>query len=169
MIVTGIGLTLLVLLPADFQLTIFFFCLAIIGIDMGLFAAPNTTGIMNSLPIDKRGEGNGIRQTISNIGNVISMVMFFTLTITIFTSYLPAEISKVIAEYGMTSLNLSNISPSNLLFASLLGYNPISTLPSSYIKQLSPQLINLLSSRQFLPSLLFQPFTRSLHVSSSSQ
>jgi MFS family permease len=164
MIVAGIGLTLLVLLPADFQLASFFLCLAIIGVGMGLFAAPNTAGIMNSLPIDKRGEGNGIRQTISNIGNVISMVMFFTLTITIFTSYLPVEISKVIAEYDISSLNLSNLSPSNLLFASLLGYNPINTLPSSSIKQLSPQLINLLSSKQFLPSLLSQPFTSSLHT-----
>ena len=51
------------------------------GIGMGLFAAPNMAGIMNSSPPDKRGAASGMRATFQNSGMVLSVGVFFSLMI----------------------------------------------------------------------------------------
>ena len=52
---SAIGFLLLVALPVDFTYWELALVIFLIGVAMGLFAAPNLTGIMNSLPPDQRG------------------------------------------------------------------------------------------------------------------
>ena len=58
---------------------------------MGLFAAPNTTGIMNSVPPDQRGAASGMRATFQNTGMVLSIGVFFSLMIVGLAATLPAH------------------------------------------------------------------------------
>jgi MFS family permease len=55
----GSGLALLGLqaLPTDFPYPLFALLLLLVGLSLGLFAAPNTSAVMNSLPANQRGAG----------------------------------------------------------------------------------------------------------------
>ena len=48
---------------------------------MGMFIAPNQTGIMNSLPASQRGAGAGMAGTFNSSAQVLSIGIFFTLMI----------------------------------------------------------------------------------------
>ncbi|MCW1293770.1 MAG: MFS transporter [Candidatus Rehaiarchaeum fermentans] len=168
LIIMIIGFALLTTLPANFNLYEFLAILFFTGIGNGLFAAPNTTAIMNSLPIDVRGEGNGVRQTIGNVARVVSLSMFFTIAITYFVTYLPSQINNYLSSLGAPSSLikvLSNIPGSDLLFASLLGYNPINYLPSQISSLIPSSILNSLKSTTFLPNVISSPFIKALRIS----
>ena len=59
MVGAALSFGLLELLPVDFSYLAFAALLLLNGLAMGLFAAPNRAGIMNSLPPDERGAGVG--------------------------------------------------------------------------------------------------------------
>ena len=63
------------------------------GIGVGMFAAPNTTGIMNSVPSDQRGVASGMRATFQNTGMVLSIGLFFSLMVVGLSSSLPSSMS----------------------------------------------------------------------------
>ncbi len=69
------------LLPVDFRYVWFAALLLLIGLAMGLFASPNQTGIMNSLPPNRRGVGAGMAATFQNSAMVLSIGIFFSLMI----------------------------------------------------------------------------------------
>jgi len=79
MAITAIGFVLLNLMPGDFNRWVFFAILLLMGCGMGLFAAPNTTSIMNSVPAEVRGVASGMRGTFQNAGMMVSMAVFFTI------------------------------------------------------------------------------------------
>jgi MFS family permease len=47
--------------------------LSIVGVGLGLFAAPNMSSIMGSVPPEKRGVASGVRATLFNAGSVVSI------------------------------------------------------------------------------------------------
>ena len=49
------------------------------GIGGGMFAAPNTASIMNSVPPEHRGAASGMRATLQNTGQTVSLAVFFTV------------------------------------------------------------------------------------------
>ncbi|HEY2999047.1 MAG TPA: MFS transporter [Acidimicrobiales bacterium] len=55
MLLAAASFGFLMLLPANFGFPVFALLLLMNGVGMGLFAAPNTTGIMNSVPAGQRG------------------------------------------------------------------------------------------------------------------
>lgn len=57
---------LLMVLPANFAFPVFAVLLLLNGVGMGLFAAPNTTGIMNRVAARRRGGASGMRATFQN-------------------------------------------------------------------------------------------------------
>ena len=61
------------LLPSDFSYLIFAALLLANGLGSGLFVAPNTTQIMNSVPAQERGQASGVRATTTNAGQVLSI------------------------------------------------------------------------------------------------
>jgi MFS family permease len=62
----------LMLLPADISYWAFAWPLVLNGIGSGLFSAPNTTAIMNSVPANQRGSASGMRATFFNAGTSLS-------------------------------------------------------------------------------------------------
>jgi MFS family permease len=63
MLLTVASFAALLLLPIDFPYPLFALLLLANGIGSGLFAAPNTAGIMNSVPARQRGAASGMRAT----------------------------------------------------------------------------------------------------------
>lgn len=168
LIIIGVSMFLLTTLPYNFNLAEFEAILLLNGIGYGLFSAPNTTSIMNALPPRVRGVGNGMRQTFNNIGSTISMAIFFTITITVFTQYLPANIVKAAVAEGLpqqVASMLANIPATGLLFAAFLGVNPSDALPPSIRSQLPQSILKILDSNTFLPSILGPSFMLGLRVS----
>src|SRR4026207_1690110 len=59
------------------------------GVGPGLFASPNGAGVMNALPPTQRGAGAGMLATFQNTASVLSIGVFFTLMIVGLASSLP--------------------------------------------------------------------------------
>jgi EmrB/QacA subfamily drug resistance transporter len=168
MLVSAAGFLLLTTLPTDFAFPLFAFYLFITGVGMGMFAAPNTASIMNSVPARYRSIASGMRATFINAGMVISMSAFFTVVITGLSASLPDSLRSGLSGAGAPLAILdaaSKLPPASALFAALLGYNPFASLLSPTVAaQLTPATIARLQSPQFFSSLIGGPFTNSLHV-----
>ena len=80
------------LLPVDFNYWAFAGLLVLNGIGSGLFSAPNTTAIMNSVPARQRGAASGMRGTFFNAGSSLSIGIFFSLMIAGLAATLPTTL-----------------------------------------------------------------------------
>ncbi len=168
MIITSIGLFLLTLLPYNFNVVPFELIMFLIGVGGGLFAAPNTTAIMNAVASKDRASANGMRMTINNVSATISMAIFFSITITVFSQKLPsAMISSSLAigvPYQLAKI-LSAIPPSGALFGAFLGVNPMSVIPAQLLSTLSPSTLAALESNTFFPKVIGPSFMVGLSYS----
>jgi hypothetical protein len=134
---------------------------------MGLFAAPNLTGIMNSLPPDQRGSGAGMAATFQNSASVLSIGVFFSLIIVGLSSTLPAVLFHGLASHGVpqgAAAQVSHLPPVGSLFASFLGYNPVGTLLSGTLPHLPHATAAYLTGHKFFPSLVSHPFATGIHT-----
>src|SRR5205085_2982128 len=134
MLAAAASFGLLMLLPADFAFPVFALLLLLNGVGMGLFTAPNTTGIMNSVPAGQRGAASGMRATFQNTGMVLSIGVFFSLMIVGLSSSLPASMSAGLDANGVapaTAEHIAHLPPVGSLFAAFLGYNPVENLLGS--------------------------------------
>ena len=114
MIGSAIGFLLLVAIPINFSYWEFAVVILLIGAAMGLFAAPNLTGIMNSLPPNQRGSGAGMAATFQNSASVLSIGVFFSLIIVGLSSTLPAVLYHGLASHGVphgAALQVSKLPP----------------------------------------------------------
>ncbi|HKO26789.1 MAG TPA: MFS transporter [Solirubrobacteraceae bacterium] len=167
MIASAIGFLLLIALPIDFAYWEFGVVIFLIGAAMGLFAAPNLTGIMNSLPPDQRGSGAGMAATFQNSASVLSIGVFFSLIIVGLSSSLPAVLFHGLASHGVpqgAAAQVSHLPPVGSLFASFLGYNPIGTLLSGTLPHLPHATAAYLTGHKFFPSLVSRPFASGIHT-----
>src|SRR5437764_13451819 len=131
MLLAAASFGLLMVLPVNFAYPAFMALLVLNGIGSGLFAAPNTTGIMNSVPARQRGAASGMRATFMNSGMVLSIGLFFSLMIAGLASSLPATMEQGLVANGVpveTASHVANLPPVGSLFAAFLGYNPMQTL-----------------------------------------
>jgi len=165
MAIVGISLYLLTLLPYNFNLLEFELIIFINGLGNGLFASPNTTSIMNSISSKDRGTGNGMRMTFNNIGATISMAIFFSITITVFSQQVPEAMYNALINILPQSIAiyLSKLPPSGLLFATFLGMDPLQAIKNSSL--LPSSALKVLSSPTFLPSIIGPPFINGLRIS----
>ena len=79
----------LLALPTNFSYWAFGLLVLLNGIGGGLFSAPNSTAIMNSVPANQRGGAAGAQATFLNSGMVLSIGIFFSLMIAGLASTLP--------------------------------------------------------------------------------
>ncbi|MGW7023741.1 MFS transporter [Streptomyces decoyicus] len=155
-------------LPVDFDYPSFALILLLNGIGMGLFAAPNRAAIMNSLPPDQRGVGAGISTTFQNSAMVLSIGIFFSLMIAGLAGALPRALTTGLTAQGVPAPDAAKVAalpPVGVLFASLLGYNPVRTLLGPQVLgHLPPGHAAYLTGREFFPQLISQPFSDGLAV-----
>jgi MFS family permease len=168
MLVGAAGFVALSFLPANFNPMYFGILIFILGIGQGMFAAPNTTAIMNSLPPEKRGAGSGMRATFTNISFMFSLAIFFTLLVTGTTQTMPSALYNGLVSQNVSSsvaLSISKLPTTSALFAALLGYNPLATiLPSNVLAALPAQNSNTILGTSFFPNLISKPFMSGLRV-----
>ena len=121
----------LMLLPIVFPYWIFGALIFLNGIGSGLFASPNTSAIMSSVPANQRGSASGMRSTFQNSGMALSIGIFFSLMVAGLTSTLPKTLTAGLTGQGVpldVASKVAHLPPVSTLFAALLGYNPIHNL-----------------------------------------
>ncbi len=172
MVAAAASFALLMLLPANFAFPVFALLLLLNGVGMGLFAAPNTTGIMNGVPARQRGAASGMRATFQNTGMVLSIGVFFSLMIVGLSSSLPHTMSEGLLANGVapaTAERISHLPPVGSLFAAFLGYNPVENLLGSQAAAgVTVAQWRTLTGKDFFPHLIAEPFMHSLRIALSA-
>jgi MFS family permease len=167
-LLAAVSFGLLMLLPADFAFPIFAALLLLNGLGVGMFAAPNTTGIMNSVPNHQRGVASGMRATFQNTGMVLSIGLFFSLMVVGLSSSLPKSMTSGLVANGVpvaTAQHIAEAPPVGSLFAAFLGYNPMAKLvPADTLAKLTPQQSATITGKEFFPKLISAPFMDGLRI-----
>jgi MFS family permease len=166
MLLSAVAYLLLMTFPPDFSYLPFALVMGLSGLGMGLFVAPNTSSIMNSVPASERGAASGMRVTFGNAGMPLSMGLFFTLMVIGLNAKVPAALYGGLTAHSVpaaTAAQVAHLPPLGYLFASLLGYNPLAqVLGPSVLSHLPAGQADILTSRSFFPSLIGGPFKHGL-------
>ena len=167
MIINVIGFLLLMALPVNFSYPVFALIIFVLGIGQGMFAAPNTTSVMNAVPPEHRGITAGMRATFTNMSFMFSIVIFFTLLVVGLGTALPGALyTSLIAQSVPTAAAhaVSQLPPTSALFAALLGYNPMLTLlPHNVTAAIPKANLTVITGNEFFPSLVSAPFADGIH------
>jgi MFS family permease len=166
LVMVAVSFILLQALPVNFGYPTFAALLFMNSVGMGLFIAPNQTGIMNSLPADQRGAGAGMAATFNSSAQVLSIGIFFTLMILGLAASLPTALLHGLEAQGVataTATRVSHLPPVGSLFAAFLGYNPMATLlgPSA-LHHMTTAQAHYITGRSFFPHLISAPFGKGL-------
>jgi MFS family permease len=169
LLIAACAFTGLMLLPVNFSYWAFAPIIFFNGVGSGLFAAPNTSAIMSSVPPWHRGAASGMRSTFQNSGMSLSIGIFFSLMIAGLASTMPRTLTSGLRAQGVPAAVASHIAhlpPVSTLFSALLGYNPMRTLlgPSGVLSKLPAKNVALLTGRQFFPHLISGPFHHGLII-----
>ncbi|VVB60759.1 Putative multidrug resistance protein MdtD [uncultured archaeon] len=82
------------------------------GIGTGMFASPNMSLIMSSVPAETRGAASGMRATIQNVAQSLSMTIYFAILIIALEShFLDTALAKVPASSALFSVFLGLAPP----------------------------------------------------------
>jgi MFS family permease len=165
---SGIVFLLFNLLPMNFSYVWFAILLLLVGLALGLFFAPNTASVMNSLPADQRGAGAGMLNTFQNSAQVFSIGLFFTVITLGLAARLPHALNAGLVAQGVPAAQahqIAGLPPIGSLFAAFLGFNPIQQLlPSAHAAHVSAAHYQYLTGRGFFPHLISAPFGYGLHL-----
>ena len=167
LVLAGLSLLGLQALPMDFSYPEFAALVLLVGFSMGLFAAPNTSAVMNSLPLNQRGSGSGMLNTFQNSAAVLSMGFFFTIITFGLAAKLPAALFKGLTAQGVpgaAATAASHLPPIASLFSAFLGFNPIKQMISPAVLAAPGVHTTVLLSRSFFPSLIAGPFGHGLRI-----
>ena len=166
MVVGAATFLLLMALPADFSYSTFALLLFANGLGSGLFVAPNSTQIMNSVPVGERGQASGVRATATNAGQVLSIGIFFSLMLVGLAASLPQAMEAgLVAQHvpAEVARQVAGTPPVASLFAAFLGYNPMGELiPAGVLHALPAGDVAVLTGHTFFPGLMAGPFKQGL-------
>jgi MFS family permease len=159
----------LMVLPVDFPYWAFALLIAANGIGSGMFASPNSSSIMGSVPARHRGAASGMRATFQNSGTALSIGVFFSLMIAGLASNLPHTLTSGLQHQGVVpgaAHHIGSLPPVSSLFAAVLGVNPVQHLlaPMHALAPLSEASRRILTGREFFPELISGPFHQGLVV-----
>ncbi len=169
LLVAACAFTGLMLIPVNFPYWAFASLIFCNGVGSGLFASPNTSAIMGSVPARHRGAASGMRSTFQNSGMSLSIGIFFSLMIAGLASTLPRTLTSGLHAQGVplgVASHLSHLPPVSTLFAAFLGYNPVRNLlaPTGALGTLPPHNVAVLTGTQFFPHLISGPFHHGLVI-----
>ncbi|WP_082393450.1 MFS transporter [Nocardia arizonensis] len=167
-LITGATFIALLLIPVDFDYPVFALIMLINGLGSGLFFSPNTAAIMSSVPASERGAASGMRGTLFNGGNALSMGIFFSLMVVGLAATLPSALDTGLRAQGVSAgaaADMAAMPPVASLFAAFLGFNPIQELlgPSGELDRPGVHA-DVLTGQEFFPNLLTGPFHSGLVV-----
>ncbi len=159
----------LMLLPVDFPYWAFAVLIAANGIGSGMFAAPNSSSIMGSVPAAQRGAASGMRSTFQNSGTAVSIGVFFSVMIAGLASSLPKTLASGLQHQGVPSAaahQIGSLPPVSSLFAAVLGVNPLGHLLAArgVLSSLPAVARQTITGREFFPDLISGPFQHGLVV-----
>jgi len=162
MLLGALSFVLLMALPANFAYWSFALVLFLNGVAFGMFAAPNTAAIMNSVPARDRGVASGMRATCQTLGMPLSIGIFFSLMVVGLTANVPAAMFGGLTAHhvpAQVAAPLSHMPPTGYLFAAFLGFNPLKELLGTHVLGALPLTdVHTLMSKEFFPSLIAGPF-----------
>jgi MFS family permease len=169
LLVGAAAFTGLMLLPVNFPYWAFALIIFGNGIGSGLFASPNTSAIMSSVPARDRGAASGMRSTFQNSGMSLSIGIFFSLLIAGLAAALPKTLTGGLRGQGVpasVASQVAHLPPVSTLFASFLGYNPVRNLlrPSGVLNRLPARNVAALTGKQYFPHLISGPFHHGLII-----
>jgi MFS family permease len=155
-------------LPVDFSYPVFALLIFLNGVGGGLFSAPNTSMIMNSVGPEMRGAASGMRSTFMNAGSVFSIGVFFSLMVVGLASALPHTIVTQLTAQNVpapVAQQVASIPPVGVLFAAFLGYNPMQQLLGDKVLGALPAKNSAtLTGHEFFPNLISGPFHHGLVI-----
>jgi MFS family permease len=159
----------LIMLPLVFPYWLFATIIFFNGVGSGLFASPNTSAIMSSVPASQRGSASGMRSTFQNAGMSLSIGIFFSLLIAGLASTLPPALIRGLTAQGVplsVATKVGHLPPVSTVFAALLGYNPVQHLlkPSGVLSRLPARNVAALTGNHFFPTLIAGPFHHGLVI-----
>jgi MFS family permease len=161
-------------LPYDFQYWQFGGILFLMGCGSGMFASPNSSSIMNSVPPQDRGVASGMMSTMMNSAMTLSMAVFFTIVIVGIQGSFPNAIHDSLVNLGGVQLAplaaaLGSIPPTGALFSAFLGYNPmdaiLSALPAQMVSMIPHNVVATMEGTTWFPQTLADAFMPSLRLS----
>jgi MFS family permease len=168
MLIQCVGFIALTLLPVNFAYPAFAVTIFFLSCGSGLFAAPNTSSVMSSVPAESRGVASGMRATFQNGAMLCSIGVFFSLVIAVLSSVLPDTFYTGLTKYGVPTpiaTQIAHLPPTAALFGAFLGYNPVAQLlPPPVLEALNPANRAALLGKEFFPHLISTPFMQGLHV-----
>src|ERR1700722_12202654 len=169
MVVYGLSFIGLIFLPVNFNYVDFAVLIAINGIGIGMFSAPNTSSMMSSVPPEFRGAASGMRSTFQNSGTALSIGVFFSLMITGLASTLPKTLSNGLQHQGVpvaAAHHVASLPPVASLFAAVLGINPLHHLLAvgGVLQSLPASAQHVLTGKEYFPHLLSGPFSNGLTI-----
>jgi MFS family permease len=165
MIAASLGL--LTTLPPRFDLATFGVYIFLTGIGMGLFSAPNSTQLMGSVPARYRGIAAGMRQTLSNAGQLLSTALFFTVVIGGLAGSLHNTLQSGLTNAGVPATaaeSAAHVPAGSAVFASLLGYNPMQRLLAGHAAQVPHDVAVRVTDGTFFANLLARPLAAAMHA-----
>ena len=159
----------LLALPVNFSYWVFALLMVVNGIGVGMFAAPNSSSIMGSVPRSQRGAASGMRSTFQNSGTALSIGVFFSLMIAGLATNLPHTLTSGLEQQGVAhevARQVGSLPPVSSLFAAVLGINPVAHLLGSthVLASLPAANREALTGHQFFPHLISGPFHDGLAV-----
>ncbi|GAA3720759.1 MFS transporter [Streptomyces tremellae] len=159
----------LLLLPVNFNYSLFALLLLLNGLGQGMFSSPNTSSIMGSVASEYRGVASGMRSTFQNSGTALSIGVFFSLMVSGLAAKLPATLSSGLQGQGVpaaTAHQVASLPPVSTLFATFLGNNPVQHLlgPSGVLDRLTGAQRRTLTGHSFFPQLVSGPFHHGLVI-----
>jgi MFS family permease len=169
MLVFGASFIGLLLLPVNFSYGVFALLIVVNGVGVGMFAAPNSSSIMGSVPRSQRGAASGMRSTFQNSGTALSIGVFFSLMIAGLATNLPHTLTSGLQRQGVSHAvaeQIGSLPPVSSLFAAVLGVNPVAHLLGStnVLSTLPAANREVLTGHHFFPHLISGPFHDGLVV-----
>ncbi len=167
MVAAAITYVLLLALPVDFPYPLFAVLILVNGLGVGMFAAPNTTTMMNSVPPADRGAASGMRATSMNSGFVLSIGIFFSLMIVGLSAGLPTALQHGLVSQGVpgsTAARVAGLPAVATLFAAFLGVNPLRQLLGPHVLGQASVHAQVITGKSFFPSIIAGPFRHGLAI-----
>jgi len=111
------------------------------GIGAGMFASLNMSLIMSSVPAETRGVASGMRATLQNVAQSLSMTIYFAILILALESY-------------FAGTSLSNVPASAALFSIFLGLAPPGIDPATFTQTFAPIFMESLAALFIISAVL---------------